>query len=245
MLIPLDYRDEKILRIHEQCWQRTGRNDWHWPARHPYTSEYSWACTMLAYYLQCPPKQAKIMDAGGGDGSMQHYLATRYCECWNVDVKPRHLHASLPASILITSDLEETADLQPAAFDGILSASALEHNTWPKIIRIVRNLLSLLRPKAPLVVTVPALDVRHYYPYRGWPEPVQAEWPECYLFDAAAFREVRNAVADLADWITPAIPDDATYRAQWRAQHEDMMKNSLPQCQYPYLSTGFVLRRIA
>lgn len=239
MLIPLDYRSEGVLTAHERIW-RSVRPDWIWPARHPYTSEYAWACDRLMERVMRP---ARVMDAGGGGGSMQHFLAETFGECWNVDVTPRHLHTSLAPSFLVTSDLERIEGLQPASFDGILSASALEHNPWPKFLRVVRNLLELIKPGGPLVATVPAFERRAYYPTGGWPGAGQEAWPECLLFDRDSIMELADAVADIAVLEEPIIQPPEEYREQWREMHADMMANSPEGSRYPYLSLGFVLRR--
>jgi len=243
MLIPLDYRNEGILRHHERIWRKV-RPGWEWPARHGYTSEYSWACDHLAAYVQQPHREARVMDAGGGCGSMQHVLAECYGECVNVDVNPRHLHPDCTPSILIQGDLEDTPMLEPGSFDGIVAISSIEHNPWDKIVRIVRNLLTLLKPGAPLVVTVPAFEVATYYAEGEWPEPHQKAWPECFNFDVDSFRELFSITNDMAMVAEPSgLPHAEIYRAQWRVIHDDMMTNSEPVSQAPYLSTGFVLRR--
>lgn len=243
MLIPLDYRDEPILSQHERIWHAK-RPGWTWPVRHPYTSEYAWACRQVLDRVAKPHRQAKIMDAGGGGGSMQHFLAERFGFCWNVDRTPKHLDPSLEPSVLVVADLSRRLPFEDGFFDGIVSASAIEHNPWVVIVEIVRNLLHAMKPGAPLVVTVPAFEWAEYIPPRGWPEPAQATWPECYGFDASSLRALFGAVSDLGGPVEPrTVPGDAEYRAAWRAQHDDMMVNSPEACRYPYLSIGFVLRR--
>jgi len=243
MLIPLDYRVEDVLQQHAVIREKR-RPGYKWPDRWPYTAEYSWACEKLATYVQQPHDKARVMDAGGGQSSMQHFLAENYGEAVNVDVKPGHHHQDcITRATLIQSDLEDTPMLDPGSFDGILSLSAIEHNDWDKILRIVRNLLSLLKPGAPLVVTVPAFEVATYYQQGEWPEPHQS-WPEQFNFDADAFRDLFAAVEDLATVAEPTdLPDTEAYREQAREFYDDIQTNSLPSARRPYLSAGFVLIR--
>jgi len=243
-LIPLDYRSEQVLEEHERIWAPL-RPGWRWPRRHPLTAEYSWVCDRLAEHLQCRPNEARVMDAGGGQGSMQHYLAEHYRMAWNVDVDPLCIHGQTSEALLLKADLENLGSvpsLIPGTFDGIVAVSSIEHNPWRKILRIVRELLGMLREGAPLVVTVPAFEHRTYYPPGGWPDPWQA-WPECYLFDGDAFRELVQSVEDVSDLVGPAILDGEFYRREWRWLHADARENSPVECRRPYLSLGFVLRR--
>lgn len=239
MIIPSDFRIDSILQHHERLW-RNLRPSFTWPDFRPYTAEYSWACDRLATHIKVPHKEARVMDAGGGSSSMQHFLAENYGECFNVDVKPGKLHLDCKPATLIKSDLEYISELENSSFDGILSLSAIEHNPWEKIIAIVRNLLNLLKPEAPLVATMPASKKAHYYTRGSWPEPHQAKWPECYCFDADSFRELFAEVKDLATPAEPSkIPNTETYQESWQVMYDNFPQKST----YPYLSTGFVLIR--
>ena len=241
MLISLDYRNEAVLAEVERLWRDVSPT-WQWWPRNPYQAEYSWAVDRIAE--ACGGLAGRrIMDAGGGRGALQHVLAGMGARVLNVDVEAMPQGSVLAArSEQLCADLEATG-LEPGTFDGIAAVSSLEHNPPDKIHRVVRHLLTLLRPGAALVLTVPAAEVRQWIPAGGWPEPRQAGWPCCYLFDSTAAAELMRAVADLADLVEPAeLGRWQVYRKAWREQHADTA-NSPPQSRYPYLSAGLVLRR--
>ncbi len=243
LLIDLDYRNEAVLGEIERLWRDLSPT-WQWWPRNPYQAEYSWAVDRLTE--ACGGLEGRrIMDAGGGRGALQHVLAGMGAAVLNVDVDARPQGSALAAPCdQLRADLEATG-LDQGSFDGIISVSSIEHNPWEKILAVVRHLLGLLKPGAPLVLTVPAGEVRQWIPAGGWPEPHQAGWPCCYLFDAEAMAELVLAVRDLAEPVSSLGNPSEQYRTAWRVGFADMQVNSPPQSRYPYLSAGLVLRRLA
>lgn len=241
MLIPLNYRSYETIAALERIWSSKIRG-WCLPPLHPYAAEYSWGLEMLSRHIVVDHAKALVMDAVGGGGAMQHVMAERFGECWNVDVEPRHVCGGCVLSKLVVADLEDTPGIADETFDGILGVSSVEHNEWSKILSIVRNMLRLLKRGSPLVLTFPAFEVAHYYAQGEWPRPEQARWPRCFCFDVESFREIGRVVSGVASMVEPAmLPSVDEYRATWRQMHDDMMANSPSESRYPYLSAGMVL----
>jgi SAM-dependent methyltransferase len=243
MLIRLDYRNEAVLREIERLWNAASPS-WRWWPRNPYQAEYSWAFDVLEAALGGSRLAGlKVMDAGGGCGAFQHVLARAGADVLNVDVEAKaHVSGAGAPTRQLSADLEQTG-LEVGSFDGIVSVSSVEHNAWEKLVRVVRHLLSLLKPGGPLVLTFPMAETRRWVPDGGWTGPGQQGWPRCYLFDQDAVKELAEKVIDLAEPCWSPLPPLLDYRSEWQRMHLDMVQNSPPQSVYPYLSGGLVLRR--
>ncbi|MFH1569081.1 MAG: hypothetical protein ABIL09_13880, partial [Gemmatimonadota bacterium] len=120
--------------------------------------------------------------------------------------------------------------------------SAIEHNPWDKIREIVAHLLTLLKPGAPLIVTVPAGREGRWYPtgtFPGFPK-----FPNVYLWDMRSLDGLAHDVADVArasEHGARGLCSDG-YVGAWDAMKADM--DSFPGGhRRPYLSAGFVFER--
>ena len=241
MLILPDYRNEAVLAEIEAAW-RLGRPQWSWPRRHPYQAEYSWAWDRLAEGMGRIGPDVRVVDAGGGWGAFQNVLAATGAAVWNVDIEPAALAHALARVTHRKADLEDTG-LLAGAYDGVVAVSSIEHNAWEKVLRVVRHLVGLLRPGGVFVATVPAARERVWYPAGGWPKPYSS-YPQAYLFDGEAVAEVGRAVRELAAMECPVVTQPGAYRAEWDATMADVQANSPFAALRPYLSMGFVLRRL-
>ena len=129
--------------------------------------------------------------------------------------------------------------IEPASFDAVISVSSIEHNSWDHILRIVDHLADLLKPGAPLFFTVPAGEKRAWYP--GGEFPGHKQFPQVYLFDAEAFREIELVLQHRGQLTVPLL-SDTEYRKQWKEMKKD--QESFPGGHVmPYLSAGFAFIR--
>jgi SAM-dependent methyltransferase len=239
MLIPVGYRNEQVLSDVEKLW-KNAHPKWNWKTPNPYQAEYSWAVDRLVEAmgsLSTKKRKKTVMDAGGGRGALQHVIAAMGASVLNVDAEASP-HASKIAEPTeqLRAQLDATG-LEPGSFDGIVAVSAIEHNEWKAILRIVRHLVRLLKPRAPLVLTFPCVEKRAWIPAGGWPLPRQAGWPACYLFDENAARELVAHVEDEADLDKGSVWLGDGYAEAWKKQR------AVATYEYPYLSAGLVLRR--
>jgi len=254
MLIPLTYGSERPEILAEFAELFTSRNPrWKWPFVHTlYANEYAWTVDRLFERLGADLTGKLVMDAGGGASALQHYIARRGADVLNVSHGPGQLPGKTAAGVVIprvrchAADLVETGQ-EPGTFDAIVSVSAIEHNPWPKIERIVAHLLDLLKPGAPLIVTVPAGREGKWY-QRGT-FPGRPEFPNVYLWDIVALDRLTAAVWPMAHLVSQrGGPGRERFAEDYRAAWDAMMagRDSTPGAQrMPYLSAGFVFEQRA
>ncbi|MFH1571326.1 MAG: class I SAM-dependent methyltransferase [Gemmatimonadota bacterium] len=259
MLIPLDFSEgypEVMAELADLFSAR--RSGWHWPQkRNLYGNEYTWTLARLFERLGPDLSGRTVMDAGGGASALQHYIARRGADVVNVSKSPGQLPgrtetgAAVPRVRCVAADLVDV-DLPPASFDAIVSVSAIEHNPWDKIREIVAHLLTLLKPGAPLIVTVPAGKNGKWYPtgtFPGFPKfPNVYLWDHVSLYHLAAWVDQGATVAQPeitypeGSLSRPFCPGCRGYEDRWDAMKADM--DSFPGGhRRPYLSAGFVFER--
>ncbi len=80
------------------------------------------------------------------------------------------LPKALGSVTILKADLDDLSPLPDNAFDAVVAVSALEHNDANHLVRVVEELLRVLKPGAPLLATLAAARDRDWYhePSRGW-----------------------------------------------------------------------------
>ena len=253
MIIPLTYADSKQVVLNElsEIAEKIHKRSHKWRKFQPYSLEYTWIIdqiTSIVGNLQ----SKKILDAGGGQGMVQYYLARRGAEMYNVSRPinmasvsnkenivpgPKLANGKLGPSIHMIAHDMAVVDLEPNSFDGITCISAIEHNPWPHIIKCALNLVKSLKPGAPFVVSVPAGKVRKWYKQgemKAMPMPL-------YLFDPNAVNELAKVLEPYATLITK-IPTQEVYEKIWSNTHAKLIQTK-GTLKYPFLSGGFVFIR--
>ena len=242
VLLPLTYVDDRQAELDEladmfSAWRPT----WRWAAkRHLYAIEYVWAIDRLKEYGAFAGKT--ILDAGGGTGALQGYMAVRGAHVINIGRREARLEGKtrsgvvIPDIVAIEADLAETG-LEEESLDAAVAVSSIEHNPWEHIVKIVRHVLTCLKPGAPFVVTVP-VDAKHV-----WRAPGSVVPYATYMFDSVAFAKLAAATSDLATVATGDIESDAaTWHKSWR--HMKRVMHGYPGGhRRPYLSGGIVFER--
>lgn len=107
------------------------------------------------------PAGTRVLDAGAGDAPYRPLLA--HCEHVTQDW-PGSEHAGARGSAIV-ADLH-ALPVADASFDAVLCTEVLEHVAEPE--RVVAELRRVLRPGAPLLVTVPFVGELHEEPHDHW-----------------------------------------------------------------------------
>ena len=243
MLIPLDFGENRPALLAEIADIFTAwRPEWKWSRkRHLYGVEYVWVLETVRNLIGDFDKK-RILDAGGGIGALQYLMALRGAEVVNVSLGGGgRIHGTtnsgveVPRVMIIGGDME-TVDLPKESLDAVVSVSSIEHNPWEKILNIIRNLVTLLKPGAPLVFTVPAGWEEGWFPRGEFPG--RPNFPDTYLFDRESFQGIKNILKPHGI-VNTWIPDMSAYKIMW-----DTMKQEMEEfpgghvC--PYLAAGFV-----
>jgi SAM-dependent methyltransferase len=106
--------------------------------------------------------------------------------------------------IVYNQDLTDLSDIPDGSLDAVVSVSALEHNSPDVLVNVVREIMRVLKPGAPLIATVGASsgqDWRHE-PSNGW----------CYS------RESLKDIFDFTDEVTTNF------------DHYDVLLDQLKNC---------------
>ena len=262
MLIPLSYVDDRQPLLDEMAdlfsAQRPG---WKWGVkRHLYAIEYAWAldqlqqrCTMDHAYSTDMLAGKRILDAGGGRGAMMGLMAVRGAQVTTIARAADRMAGTTERGVVIpeieclVGDMAETG-IAEGSLDAITCISALEHNPKAHIKRIVRHLVSLLKPGAPLVVTVPCGREEAWHPRGTWAEMPTAsdtllfeQYTVCRIMqDMWRDHEVRTDVT----FTRNDIHDGTEWRALWD-EYKAEMDNYPRGHRRPYLPGGCVLVRDA
>lgn len=254
LLLPLDYGEQRPGMLDELAEIFSAKKrDWSWGVTHHlYGVEYAWVIDQVLAALDGDPRGQRVLDAGGGGGAPQYYLARRGARVVNLSrghgplVGTTRAGSVLPVVQYITADFGDaaavvTAGLQPGSFDAVIAVSAVEHNPWDHILRTMRVLLGLVRLGGHVIVTVPAGRQRAWYPTGAFPS--FPNYPAVYLFDVDAVAEVARSVTDLGVLAVPAdLAAGDAYRAAWDRTKAEMDAGR-GNHRVPYLSAGFVFER--
>lgn len=127
-------------------------------AKSPYMLEYPW----IIYHL---PEIAgkKILDAGGGRGVLQIYLALKGAELHNCDRRAAHCESWVAERAkrfktkihFKNSNLMDTG-YDDETFDYIVSCSSIEHNSFDDAKLVIKELGRVLKPGGSIVFTLEA-----------------------------------------------------------------------------------------
>jgi len=158
-------------------------------------SHYVWDYPFILSQLKDLPASAKILDAGGGHGVLQFYLAKRYL-ITNVDrldfrQEVEELNQSAGTSVeFAQSELCRMEFFADGFFDAIVSCSSLEHNPFEDARSVIRELDRILKPGGKLVMTLVG-----WHQDMGYREFAENDWVEVYtdakikaLFEGTGFR---------------------------------------------------------
>lgn len=119
-----------------------------------YTWDYPWILKRLGEVAL----DATILDAGGGKGMLQYYLA-RMCNVVNVDRDPKDLSIDR-CNKLFGTDVQFVAgdlcqlDFPDGHFDYIVSCSSIEHNSFEKAKQLLRELSRVLKEGGKCIFTI-------------------------------------------------------------------------------------------
>jgi 2-polyprenyl-3-methyl-5-hydroxy-6-metoxy-1,4-benzoquinol methylase len=247
MIIPLTYADSrrKELRELSEIAEKIHHRKHKWLKYQPYSLEYTWVIDQINNIVG-NLQSKKIIDAGGGQGMVQYYLARRGATMYNVS-RPADMNRAsdewtirpgIPfpdgkpgPGIYIKANDMATVKLRGNHFDAITCISAIEHNPWNHIIECAQNLIHALKPGGPLVITVPAGKHRKWHGQFG-----KTKIP-LYLFDAEAVQELAEALSPQATLVTQ-IPNTEAYQKLWSKVHAQLKKTKGAR-PWPYLSVGF------
>lgn len=210
----------------------------------PYADEYTWAIQQLAPVGVPPPGggECHLLEVGGGVGAVQWYLAARGVSVVNVSLRqgqaPR-THAgrpSLPPVTFVPGDALD-AQLPPRPWAAALGLSSIEHNYPGKITLILTRLSTLLPRGAPIVLTVPVVEVGGWFPRNTHPE--LSRHGDTTFFDPELARTVLGGVCGLE--VLTDLPGPAEWRKRIRAAFTKVrrVKGAM---HLPYLSGGLFLR---
>lgn len=247
MIIPLTYADSKKKELRElsEIAEKIHLRKHRWFKYQPYSLEYTWVIDQVNDIIG-DVKSKKIIDAGGGQGMVQYYLARRGAVMYNIS-RPAEMSAASdewirrpgvalandkpgPPIYIRKNDIA-AAKLRGNHFDGVTCISAIEHNPWDHIIACVQNLVHAVKPGAPLIFTVPAGTERE------WHEKYAKTQIPLYLFDAEAVQELADVLSPQVTLVTQL--DAETYVENWKETHEQL-KSTKGTRRYKYLSAGFV-----
>jgi 2-polyprenyl-3-methyl-5-hydroxy-6-metoxy-1,4-benzoquinol methylase len=98
-----------------------------------------------------------VLDAAGGDGALQHYLASLGLQIVNVDLDVSKQPKQVPGVLCVAGDLRKMPQFRDGAFDQVVCVSVLEHIERPQ--EILTELWRVLKRGGRLTVT---LDVADY-----------------------------------------------------------------------------------
>ncbi|WP_445148455.1 class I SAM-dependent methyltransferase [Baekduia sp. Peel2402] len=115
----------------------------------------------VAAFAASLPAGTRVLDAGAGDAPYRPLFV--HCEHVTQDW-PGSEHAGGRASAIV-ADLHHLP-VADASFDAVLCTEVLEHVAEPE--RVVAELRRVLRPGAPLLVTVPFVGELHEEPHDHW-----------------------------------------------------------------------------
>jgi ubiquinone/menaquinone biosynthesis C-methylase UbiE len=136
--------------IVEDRLRRFGFKNRHWSR----VFEYPWLAEK-----GCFRKGQLVLDAAGGNGDLQHYIAGTGAQVVNVDLenKPSESKGSLRGILFAQADLTNLQCFQDDVFDRVVCCSVLEHVNDP--VKAVRELWRVLKPYGTLVMS---FDVASY-----------------------------------------------------------------------------------
>ncbi|MBI4347071.1 MAG: class I SAM-dependent methyltransferase [Elusimicrobia bacterium] len=160
---------------------------------------------------------AAVLDVGCATGDYTFLFARKGFRMTGVDLSPRSIETArakaavlgLPDIDFIHSDAETLAELPTAAFDGVVSFSALRY--VPRLDAALGSIKRVLRPGGVATLDFPN---RHspWFTLLKWPFAVERHpYDNLYTadeiaerLDAAGFREIRTVRILFTSYLTPA-----------------------------------------
>lgn len=121
-------------------------------------SHYVWDYIFILSQLEGVPYSGKVLDAGGGHGALQFYLARRY-QTWNVDrndfkEEVEALNFTSGTDVCFVQSELSQMEYPDGCFDCIVSCSALEHNPFEDTRKAMKELARVLKPGGKLIMTL-------------------------------------------------------------------------------------------
>ena len=114
---------------------------------------------LVANYLAPLPPEARVLDAGCGDGNFTADIAARGHHCYGIDLsaggiaRAHERHAGIEFAVASLNDDLRTAFPDVAEFDAIYSIEVIEHLYSP--VTFARRAMEALRPGGLFIVTTP------------------------------------------------------------------------------------------
>jgi len=143
--------------------------------------------------------------------------------------------------LIYNQELCDLADVEDNSLDFVVSISALEHNSFEGLVQVLRELMRVLKPGAPLVATVGASSDSNWFhePSKGW----------CY--NAETVRHEFGLPADCDsnydnyDSIFEAVRDFTELRVNLHKAYFKSGENGMPWGKWDpqYLSVGVVTHK--
>ena len=142
-------------------------------------SHYVWDYSFILSQIDTLPPLSKILDAGGGHGALQFLLARKH-KVWNMD---RNDYADEIAELcqitgtdvnFVQGELRRT-EFANGFFDCIISCSALEHNPFEELKKVVAELDRTLKPGGKLVMTLVG-----WHQDMGYRQYTENDWVKVY-----------------------------------------------------------------